>query len=82
MGQPFTGSQVIGPSWNIGTQQHPGGKATLAGPSGGGTHHTGPSNPVFPGLNPGKIFFPELPKLDPLTLFSQVLILGNLFQEP
>jgi hypothetical protein len=56
MGQPFTGSQVIGPSWNLGTQQHPGGKATLVGPSGGGTHHTGPSNPVFPGLNPGKTF--------------------------
>jgi hypothetical protein len=69
MGQPFIGSQVIGPSWNLGNQQPPW-KRYLGSPSRGGTHHAGPSNHVFLGLNPGHIF-PELPKLDPLTCFPK-----------
>jgi hypothetical protein len=55
MGQPFTVSQVIGPYWNLGTQQQPG-KATLLGTLGGQTHHVGPSNLVFLGLNPRQFF--------------------------
>jgi hypothetical protein len=36
----------------------------LAGPSGGGTHHEGPYNPIFLGLNPRKIF-PEITQDEP-----------------
>jgi hypothetical protein len=50
----------------------------LAGPSGGGTHHVGPSNPVLLGPNPGKYFLrttqagpsnPVFPGLNPRQPF-------------